>query len=186
MKLKTLLLTLTLGLVTHPLLAAEYKIDPAHSFVQFRISHLGFSWSYGRFNNISGTFNYDPADPEASMIKLEIDTASLDTNYAERDKDVRENWLNVADFPTASFESTGYAGNDSEGTLEGTLTLHGMSKPLSIDVQKVGEGKDPWGGYRVGFSGKTALRREDWGIPGNLGPSAEIMEFELTIEGIRM
>lgn len=166
--------------------AADYKVDPAHSFVTFRLQHLGYSWTYGQFNAISGTFSYDSASPENSKISVQIDTATIDTNNAERDQAVRENWLDVAGFPKANFESTKYSGSGAEGVLEGTLILHGVSKPISIEVKKVGEGKDPWGNYRAGFIGTTIFTRADWGIPGNLGPKGEVMEFELGIEGIRM
>ena len=179
------LLALTVGLVATSLPAADYKIDPAHSFVTFRILHLGVGWMYGRFNSVSGTFSYDSENPEASKISVQIDPASVDTNHAPRDKDLRENFLHVTDFPEASFESTKYTGNGEEGVLEGTLTVHGVSKPIAIDIKKIGEGKDPWGNYRAGFSGTVSFSRPDWGITNNLGPNADTMEFELTIEGIR-
>lgn len=178
-------LTLALGVtvVTAPLFAADYKIDPAHSFIVFRIPHLSFSWTYGQFNRVSGEFAHDPTNPGANKISVKIDPASVDTNHAERDAVARERFLKVADFPEATFESTQYRGSETEGVLQGVLTLHGVSKPISIDIVKVGEGKDPWGGYRAGFSGKVALDRTDWGMV-ERGPG-ESMEFEITIEGIR-
>jgi polyisoprenoid-binding protein YceI len=166
--------------------AADYEVDPAHSFVQFRIQHLGFSWLYGRFNRIAGDFAYDPADPSASQIGIEIDTASVDTNHAERDKHLREeDFLDVKRYPRAVFESTKYTGTAEEGTLEGVLTLHGVSKPISLAVKKIGEGPDPWGGYRAGFLGSFTLSRGDFGIDYDLGPAGETVEMELGIEGIR-
>ena len=87
--------------------AAGYKIDPTHSFVEFRIQHLGFSWLYGRFNTVSGEFSYDAANPETSKVSVEIDTASVDTNHAERDKHLRsDDFLDVEQYPTAMFRST--------------------------------------------------------------------------------
>lgn len=166
--------------------AAEYKIDPAHSFVQFRIQHLGYSWLMGRFNRVLGEFTYDAANPGVSTIAVEIDTTTVDTNHAERDKDLRsENFLHVRRYPRATFKSTKYMGNGKAGTLQGVLTLHGVSKPISINVEKIGEGKDPWGGYRAGFFGKTTLTRRDFGMEYNLGPASETMKLELTVEGIR-
>ena len=88
-------------------------------------------------------------------------------------------------YPDAGFESTGYTGDAESGTLEGMLTLHGVTKPISIDLRKIGEGKDPWGGYRAGFIGTVTLTRKDFGIDYNLGPASETMELELGIEGIR-
>ena len=109
-------------------------------------------------------FFHDPADRSANKVSVRIDPASVDTNHAKRDEVAKERFLQVADFPEATFESTKYSGSDTEGVLEGVLTLRGVSQPISVDIKKVGEGKDPWGGYRAGFSGKVALDRTDWGI----------------------
>ena len=169
-----------------PARAAEYKIDPVHSFVEFRIQHLGFSWMYGRFNAISGEFSHDPSKLEANSIALEIDTYSIDTNHAERDKHLRsEDFLDIKKYPTASFKSTGYVGDAESGVMEGVLTLHGVSKKIKIDVRKVGEGEDPWKAYRAGFIGTVTLNRRDFGISYDLGPAGNTMEFDLNIEGIK-
>lgn len=166
--------------------AAEYKIDPLHSFVEFRIQHLGFSWMYGRFNAISGEFSHDPSKLKSNTISIEIDTYSIDTNHAERDKHLRSpDFLDIKKYPTASFKSTGYIGDAKGGVMEGVLTLHGVSKKIKIDVRKVGEGTDPWKGYRAGFIGTFKLSRKDFGISYDLGPAADIVEFDLGIEGIR-
>ena len=166
--------------------AAEYKIDPAHTFVQFEISHLGFSTLAGRFNRMQGTFDWDRASPEESSIEITIETASVDTNWAERDKHLREeDFLHVEKFPTATFKSTKYTGDSDSGTLEGILTLHGVTRPVSLEVAAVGEGDDPWGGYRAGFDATTTLRRSDFGMEYDLGPQAETMRFNLHVEGIR-
>ena len=167
--------------------AAEYSIDSGHSFVQFKISHIGVSWMIGTFEKVSGSFSFDPeAGPEAQSITVEIDTASVDTNHAERDKHLRSaDFLNVDEFPTATFVSTGYEGDSESGVMKGDLTLHGVTKPVGIAVKKVGEGKDPWGGYRAGFEGSVTIARKDFDMGYNLGPAAETMELFLFIEGIR-
>lgn len=171
---------------TLPAQAADYNIDPAHSFIEFSINHLGISLLHGRFNDLSGSFNYDSDSPNDSRINLDIDPASVDTNHAERDKHLRsDDFLDVKKYSDASFSSTSFVPNDNGGTLTGTLDMHGVSKAIVIDVLKIGEGKDPWGNYRVGFAGTTELVREDFGIGYNLGPAAQTMQFELTIEGIR-
>jgi len=187
MRLKSLLAAvLLLAGVQAPLQAAEYEIDPAHSFVEFRIQHLGYSWLYGRFNDVSGSYTHDVDDPEASEITVKIDPASVDTNHAKRDKHIRsEDFLHVDEYPNASFKSTSYTGTAEEGTLKGELTLHGVTKPVTIEMKKLGEGKDPWGGYRSGFIGTTTINRKDFGIDYELGPASWEMELELGIEGIR-
>jgi polyisoprenoid-binding protein YceI len=166
--------------------AAEYEIDPAHSFVRFKIQHLGYSWMWGGFNDVEGDFSYDAATAEASRIDLTIRTASVDTNHAERDKHLRsDEFLDVKRYPTATFKSTKFTPDGTGGKLEGELTLHGVTRTVVIDVEKIGEGPDPWGGYRAGFLGRTSLNRGDFDMPYDLGPKSESMDFELGIEGIR-
>ncbi len=167
--------------------AAEYRIDPSHSVVQFKISHLGFSWMVGVFDRISGSFTFDPAaGPAGQSVSVEIETASIDTGHAERDKHLRSpGFLNVKKFPRASFVSTGYRGDAEGGTMTGNLTLMGVTRPIAIAVKKVGEGDDPWGGYRAGFEGTATLDRRDFNAGRNLGPASESMAFFLSIEGIR-
>jgi polyisoprenoid-binding protein YceI len=164
----------------------NYELDPGHSFVTFSISHLGYSMLQGRFNALEGSFQYDTENPSASSIKVMIDPASVDTNHAERDKHLRgEDFLDVTKFPEASFESTAFEESGDMAKLTGNLTLHGVTKPVTIDAKFVGAGKDPWGGYRRGYRGTTTLKRSDFDISYNLGPASEDMTLELNIEGIR-
>ncbi|NKB38468.1 MAG: YceI family protein [Gammaproteobacteria bacterium] len=168
--------------------AAEYGIDikGMHAFVQFRIVHLGYSVLLGRFNDFGGSFNWDKSNPGSASINVEIKTASIDSNHAERDKHLREeDFLDVEKYPTATFKSTKYHGDTSGGKMDGVLTLHGVSKPVTLDVKVIGEGDDPWGGYRAGFEATTKIRRADFGMDYNLGPAAETMDFDLFIEGVR-
>lgn len=169
--------------------AADYQIDikGAHAFVNFKIQHLGYSWLTGRFNKFDGQFQWNADKPEDAAIKVTIDTASIDSNHAERDKHLRGgDFLDVKKFPTATFESTSYKPTGKmAGVLTGDLTLHGVTKRISFPVTKLGEGKDPWGGYRAGFTGTTKLKLADYGIDYNLGPASTHVEMELHIEGIR-
>ncbi|TMP61613.1 hypothetical protein CWB77_08830 [Pseudoalteromonas sp. S1610] len=170
--------------------AADYVIDTkgAHAFVNFKIKHLGYSWLHGRFNTFDGQFNYDPKNPNASQISVNIDTASLDSNHAERDKHLRGgDFLNVSKYPQASFKSTEikFDQDGEEATVTGEFTLHGITKTISFEIDKIGEGKDPWGGYRVGFEGETSLKLADYGIDYDLGPASTHVDIGLFIEGIR-
>lgn len=192
MNLKTLTTSLLVaGLIfgSSALKAADYVIDTkdAHAFIQFRVQHLGYSWLYGRFNEFGGKFSYDEAAPEKASIEVNIKTSSVDTNHAERDKHIRsDDFLHVEKYPQAKFVSSSYTpGKDGTGTLKGNLTLHGVTKPVEIDVQFVGAGKDPWGGYRVGFEGKTRFAMADFGIMKNLGPKSKDVEMILSVEGIK-
>ena len=168
--------------------AADYVIDTekAHAFIQFRIKHLGYSWLLGRFNDFEGTFSYDENDPAASRVEVTITTASIDSNHAERDKHLRgKDFLDVEKYPQAKFVSTGYQENaDKTAVLTGDLTLHGVTRPVSIAVKPIGHGPDPWGGKRRGYEGTTSLQLTDYNINYDLGPAAREVELFLSVEGI--
>ncbi|HDP89273.1 MAG TPA: YceI family protein [Thioalkalivibrio sp.] len=169
--------------------AADYVIDTkgAHAFIQFRIQHLGYSWLYGRFNDFEGEFSYDPEKPDDSKIEVSIDMASLDSNHAERDKHLRgKDFFEVSKYPTARFVSKSYKDHgDGTGVLTGDLTLKDVTREVSIDVVHVGEGEDPWGGYRTGFQGSAMLTLKDFNIDYELGPKSREAELILSIEGVR-
>ena len=190
MKMKSLIAgALLAGTFATSAQAADYIIDTkgAHAFINFKISHLGYSWLEGRFNEFSGEFSYDPADPAASKIIVDINPASIDSNHAERDKHLRsDDFLAVKKFPDAKFQSTSFIpAADGSAVLNGDLTLHGVTKAIELKVDKIGEGQDPWGGYRAGFTGTTELKLKDYGINYNLGPASETVYMELHVEGIR-
>jgi len=169
--------------------SADYVIDKsgAHAFIQFKIKHLGYSWLLGRFNDFDGRFSYDKEDADASKIKVVIQTASIDSNHAQRDRHLRkDDFLDVKQYPTSTFVSTSYKATDEmSGVITGEFTLRGVTKTISFPVEKIGEGDDPWGGYRAGFSGTTTLKLSDYGIDYDLGPASTHVELELYIEGIR-
>ncbi len=169
--------------------AADYQIDKQgqHASINFKISHLGYSWVYGRFNDFDGTFSWDADKPEASAINVTVNTESVDTNHAERDKHIRgEDFLNVSENATATFTSTGVeVTGDNSAKVTGDLTLNGVTKPVVLDANFIGEGEDPWGGYRAGFDATTTLKLADFGIDYNLGPASETVALILTVEGVR-
>lgn len=172
-----------------PVMAADYKIDTenAHASITFKVSHLGFSWIIGRFDKFSGTFTFDDKNPDASKVKVDVDTTSVDTNLALRDKHLRgADLLDTDEYPTATFESTSVKPTGpNKAMVTGKLTLHGITKDIVIDAEHVGGGKDPWGGYRDGFTGTTKITLADFGILRNLGPATKDVELILNIEGIR-
>ena len=169
--------------------AADYTIDTKgmHASIKFKVSHLGYSWLHGRFNQFSGEFSYDKSNPSNTQLSVSINTKSVDTNHAERDKHIRsDDFLDIAKFPKATFVSTGFiAGVNGKGVLKGNFTLHGVTKPLEIQVTSIGEGKDPWGGYRIGFDGSTKITMADYGIVKNLGPASKDVELTFSIEGVK-
>lgn len=189
--LKNTIATLALGaaLFTGPLLAADYVIDRQgqHAFINFKISHLGYSWLYGSFKYFSGTFSYDEKNPDTSKVQVSIQTSSVDTNQAERDKHLRsDDFLNVSKFPTATFESTAIkTTGEKSADITGNLTLNGVTKPVVIKAKLTGEGADPWGGYRAGFEGSTSFKLKDFNIKKDLGPASQEVELTLSVEGVR-
>ena len=148
---------------------------------------MGYSWLTGRFNDFDGSFEYDAAKPADSSINVTIDTTSIDSNHAERDKHLKgSDFLDVKKYPTATFKSTGFKSTgEGVGNMTGEFTLHGVTKTITIPVERLGEGNDPWGGYRAGFSGATILKLSDYGIDYNLGPASSTVEIELHVEGKR-
>lgn len=172
-----------------PALAADYQIDSrgAHASINFKIPHLGYSFLVGRFDKFEGTFSYEKGDPGATSVDVTIDTTSVNSNHAERDKHLRsEDFLEVDEYPEARFVGTRFESSDGmNGKLHGELTLRGVTKPVVLDVTMVGEGDDPWGGYRAGFEGKTTLTLKDFGIPMDLGPASTEVEMTVQVEGVR-
>lgn len=188
MKLKLLLAAVAASFL-NTAVAADYALDikGAHAFINFKVKHLGYSWLTGRFNTFDGSFSYDKAAPEASSIFVEIDTTSVDSNHARRDKHLRnKDFLHVEKYPKASFQSTKFTQSDNgDLVIDGNFTFHGVTKPLTINATKIGEGNDPWGGYRVGFSGTTSFLMADYGVEKDLGPASARVHLDLHIEGIR-
>lgn len=186
---KLALITILLSGFINTVHADNYVIDTkgAHAIIQFKIKHLGYSWLLGRFNTFDGQFSYDETKPAASKIEVNIDTASIDSNHAERDKHLRgSDFLDVKTYPKAHFVSTSFEEKgDNKAVLKGKFTLHGVTRDITIDVEQIGHGPDPWGGYRRGFAGHTSLTLADYNINYNLGPASRELELFLSIEGIK-
>ncbi|MBF0281963.1 MAG: YceI family protein [Zetaproteobacteria bacterium] len=193
MKIKTILaaglLSFGLSLPAQAVENYNFDIKGQHAFIQFKIKHLGYSWLIGNFNTFDGSFTYDAENPAFNSVNTTIDLASIDSNHSERDKHLRSgDFFDVANYPTATFKSTKFqSSGDGKGIMTGELTLHGVTQTITLDVQEIGGGKDPWGGFRRGFEGSTTLHLSDYKmVKGNmLGAPAENVEIFLSIEGIR-
>ncbi|MCV6575032.1 MAG: YceI family protein [Cohaesibacter sp.] len=176
------------SLMALPALAADYIIDHegAHASINFKIKHLGYSWLTGRFDTFSGTFSFDEKNPAASKVMVEIDTKSINSNHAARDKHLRSgDFLDVSNHPKATFQSTGIeVTGEKSAKITGDLTLHGVTKSVTLDAHYVGGGKDPWGGFRQGFEATTQIALKDFGMKGP-GPSSQTVDLSLHVEGIR-
>jgi polyisoprenoid-binding protein YceI len=177
--------------------AKTYKVDPEHTNVGFRVRHL-FTTVKGRFDKFEGQIVFDPAHPEQTKVQGSIDVASVNTNVAERDKDLRSpRFFDAAKYPAITFVSSGTATitKDNQtgqisGTLNGKLTIHGVERPVMLDVSYLGEGKDPWGNVRAGFSARTKINRKDFGLSWNETLETggllvgEEVEIEIDAEGM--
>lgn len=171
-------------LVAMQSMAADYAFDKPgqHVFITFKASHLGYSYILGHFEDFEGRFSHDPANPEGSSVNVTIDVKSLDTDHAERDKHLRgDEYFDAETYPQVTFASTSFSGSKTEGVLKGKLDLRGVSRVIDIKVSKIGEGDDPWGGYRSGFEGNVTLKAADYGFPSWIGD----VEVYLVVEGIR-
>ncbi len=179
-----LALALALPLGAH---AADYDIDTkgAHASVNFKVPHLGYSFIKGRFNTFSGEFSYDAKSVSDSKVSVVIDTKSLDSNHSERDKHLRSSdFIDAGEFSQATFNSTKVTDKgNGKMMIEGDLSLHGVTKPIAIDANFIGEGEDPWGGYRAGFVGTTRLELKDFNI--TVFGASSYVDLELHVEGIR-
>jgi polyisoprenoid-binding protein YceI len=175
-----------------PAWAATYEIDKDHSAVSFKIRHL-FSNVPGNFNDFGGRFTYEPGKPETWQVDATIQTASIDTNNAKRDEHLRTaDFFDAAAHPTITFKSAKVTDvTQTSAKLHGVLNMHGVEKPVVLDVTIHGEGKDPWGNVRAGFTATTKLNRKDFGIVWNkaletgevlLGDEIDIL---IEIEGLR-
>lgn len=188
---KQLLAALIGGSLLAPMAAsaADYVIDRegAHASITFKVSHLGYSYVVGRFNDFSGDFSYDAKNPAAAKVNVKVNTLSVDSNHAERDKHIRSaDFLNAAKFAEATFVSTSVEDKgNGDMVIKGNFTLNGVTKPLAIQAHAVGEGQDPWGGYRAGFTGTTTFAMKDYGIKLDLGPASANVELDLVVEGVR-
>ena len=184
----TLLVSASLGF-SSVAMSADYLIDTkgAHASIQFRVKHLGYSWLVGRFNRFEGQFSYDAEAPEKTTIEVKIDPASIDSNHAERDKHLRgDDFLDVRKYPTSTFVGTGLeVMNDGAMMLRGDFTLHGHTNSIQLKVSDIGAGKDPWGGYRHGFTAFTVINTSEYGMKSILSPESRQIELFLNIEGVR-
>lgn len=171
-----------------PALGAQYDIDPAHSTVGFKVKHMAVSWVKGTFDDFGGSFSFDPAAPAAASVEAEIKVASISTGNAKRDGHLQSpDFFDAPKFPTMTFKSTGLRmSSATEGVLTGTLTMHGVSKDVTLALTYNGTVKDPWGTERVGFSASGRLNRQDYGLTYNTvleaGGLAVGNDIDLTIE----
>jgi polyisoprenoid-binding protein YceI len=151
-----------------PATTSTWKIDPAHSSVEFSVKHLMISTVKGSFADVQGEIVIADNDPSRSSVNATIQAASIDTHTGQRDDHLRSaDFLDAANHPQLTFKSTRITADNSEFKVVGDLTIRGVTRPITLDVTNEGAGKDPWGGERIAFSATTKLNRTDFGLTWN-------------------
>jgi len=143
--------------------------DPVHSSIGFAVRHLVVSKVRGKFAKWTGTLRMDEHDLASTQVDITIETASVDTGVEQRDNHLRSaDFFDVGTYPAMTFKSTKVEmAQDGALKLHGNLTLHGVTRPIVLDVEYAGTQNDPWGGYRAGFSARASLDRRDFGLTYN-------------------
>jgi polyisoprenoid-binding protein YceI len=144
--------------------ADDYKVDPSHAGISFKIAHMGLSWIQGRFDEFGGEFTIDAANPDKSSFSMKINPASIDTNNQKRDEHLRSpDFLNAKQFPAMSFKSTSVRPIKGGYEVTGDFTMHGVTKPVTFELVG-GRTAEMQGMKRTGFSSEFSIKRTDFGI----------------------
>ncbi len=168
--------------------ADDYKIDTMHSGVNFKISHLGLAWVYGRFNDFAGDFAVDPSNPDKASFTLTIQTDSVDTNNKKRDDHLRSpDFFNAKQFPEIKFKSTGVKAIKNGYEVTGDMTMHGETKSITFPL--VGSGKTaefPKGVVRTGYTAELTLKRSNFDIGKKFANAlGEDVHISISFEGVK-
>ena len=147
---------------------STWTLDASHSAVEFSARHMMITTVKGRFAEMTGTLTATDSTPSSAVVEVSIKAASIDTRTEQRDQHLRSaEFLNVEQFPEITFRSTRAEGTRERFSLTGDLTIHGETRPVTLDVTFEGEGKDPWGGIRMGFSATGKIDRREFGLVWN-------------------
>ena len=174
-------------------LTGTYAIDPTHSQIGFGARHAMVTKVRGQFNEFSGTGFFDAETPANSNLQVTIQAKSINTNNADRDTHLRSNdFFSMDEFPLITFASTAFSKADAETySVTGDLTIKGITKSITIDLDYTGAAVDPYGNQRIGIEGKTTINRKDWGVNWNAALEAggvlvgEKITLEFEISAIR-
>lgn len=166
-----------------PPAAPAWQVDAAHSSVTFRVMHMESSWTYGRFNELAAELAYDEGAPSASAISFTVKAESIDTGNAKRDQHLKgPDFLNARQFPEIAFRSRSVKVDGAAAQVAGDLTLHGVTKPVTAAVRKVGSGKGRKGEALAGFEAAFTVKRSDFGMTHMVGPVGDEVAITVAIE----
>ena len=148
---------------------SKFQIDPSHSTASFSVRHMMMSKVHGAFEKLSGTLDYDAKNPSKAVVDIVIDAASISTRDAARDTHLKgADFFDIEKYPTVTFRSTKIEGAGSEFRVIGDLTIHGVTKQVTLEVEGPSdEVKDPWGNLKIGASATTKIKRKDFGLTWN-------------------
>ena len=167
-------------------LTGDYTLDPAHTRFGFVARHAMVTKVRGSFNEFEGKAHFDASDPSKSSVEVTIQTASIDTRNADRDTHLRSNdFFAMDEYPEITFKSTALKVLDgTHSQLTGDLTIKGVSRPITLDVEFTGAATDPYGNSRLGFEGSVRINRKDWGVNWNaaLEAGGVMVSEEITLE----
>ena len=181
-----IILAMTLGSLGMAVHAADtFKIDPVHSSVVFSVTYLGTNF-YGRFNDVKGTVVFDKADPSKSSVELTIPVESVDTHNEKRDQVLKSpDFFNAKQFPVMTFKSKQVESSGDTYKVTGDFTLHGVTKPLTLEIKKGGEGKGVEGEIRSGGETHFTIKRSDYGMNFMQGPVGDEINIVVSLNGIK-
>ena len=165
--------------------ADKYDIDPTHTQVQFTYNHMGFSNITGRFDEVGGEFLFDAADPSKSSVSITIPVASISTGVDKLDEHLlKADFFDAAQFPTATFKSTGIvAAGAGKWAVAGDLTIHGVTRPVVLDVTLNGMGEHPMRKVpAVGFDASARIKRSDFGVGAYVPAVGDEVTLSITVE----
>ena len=182
------LISLIWILLAMPAAAGDaYNVDSDHTYLLFRVKHLGIGYSYGRFSKPTGTFTFDEAKDTIGAIDMQILATNVDTDVEKRDNHLKSpDFFDAKKFPMISFKGTSFK-KIAENTYEiiGDITLLGKTRPVSLKAIQTGAAKDPWGKYRRAFEAEFTIKRSDFGMDFLMNVAADEVELTVSVEGIR-
>ena len=150
-----------------------WNIDPAHTQAEFSVKHLMIATVRGHFGNVTGTVSMQNDDPMTASVKVSIDAKSIDTRDEKRDAHLRSpDFFNVEQYPTLEFRSTRVERGGNGLLVLGDLTIAGVTKPVTLDVEDEGRARDPWGNEKAAFRATTKIKRSDYGLTWNVALEA--------------
>jgi polyisoprenoid-binding protein YceI len=166
--------------------ADEYAVDAAHSAAVFRVSHLGLSWTYGRFKDLSGGFTVAAENPAAARFELSARVESIDTDNAKRDEHLKSpDFFNARQYPAITFKSTRVKPVEGGYEVAGELTMHGVTKPLTVVLKGGRTAEFPRGVQRTGYVGEFTIKRSDYGMDKMLEAIGDEIVVQLSFEGTK-